>query len=324
MRNNLAPLVLWALGVLASGCRDARAAAGDSLQGVVEFDERTLAFELPGRVRAVHLARGQRVEAGAPAAELDDSMAVPVRDARAAEVEAARARLRLLQAGARRSDVRAVEAQLAGLRSTEAATARNLERARGLSQQGAVASTQVEDLDAQLQRVRAERASTEERLRSLQDGARPQEIAQVRAQILAAEQGLAVETQRLARHSMRSPIAGTVLDVIAEPGDVVAAGAAVATVADVTHPYVDVFVPQGRSDGLRVGAAATVRVDASTRVFRGRVDDIGRRVEFTPRFVFSERERPLMVLRVRVRVDDPEARLHAGVPAFVAIEGLRP
>ncbi len=324
MGKNIIAGVFWLTGAIASGCTDARGATGDALQGVVEFDERTLAFELPGRVRTMHLARGQRVEAGAPAAELDDSMARPVREARAAELEAARARLRLLQAGARASDVRAVEASLAGLRSTEAATLRSLERARGLAQQGAVAATQVEDLDAQLQRVRSERAATDERLRSLRDGARPQEVAQARSQIRAGEHGLEVETQRLARHALRSPIAGTVLDVIAEPGDVLAAGAAVATVADTAHPYVDVFVPQGRTEGLRVGAAATVRVDASARVYRGRVDDVGRRVEFTPRFVFSERERPLMVLRARVRVDDPEGRLHAGVPAIVTIEGIRP
>ena len=41
--------------------------------------------------------------------------------------------------------------------------------------------------------------------------------------------------------------------------------------------------------------------------------------EFTPKFLFSPRERPNLVVRVRVRVDDPERRLHAGVPAFARI-----
>jgi len=68
------------------------------------------------------------------------------------------------------------------------------------------------------------------------------------------------------------------------------------------------------------GAPARVRTDARPEPLSGRVEAIGRRVEFTPRYLFSERERPNLVVRVRVRVEDPEGRLHAGVPAFVELE----
>jgi hypothetical protein len=50
------------------------------------------------------------------------------------------------------------------------------------------------------------------------------------------------------------------------------------------------------------------------------VEDIARRTEFTPKFLFSERERPNLVVRVKIRVEDPGERLHAGVPAFVVIQ----
>ena len=51
------------------------------------------------------------------------------------------------------------------------------------------------------------------------------------------------------------------------------------------------------------------------------MEHIASQTEFTPRFLFSPRERPNLVVRVRVRIEDPEERLHAGVPAFVTIEG---
>jgi len=38
--------------------------------------------------------------------------------------------------------------------------------------------------------------------------------------------------------------------------------------------------------------------------------------EFTPRFLFSEKERPNLVVRVRIALEDPAEKLHAGVPAF--------
>ena len=50
------------------------------------------------------------------------------------------------------------------------------------------------------------------------------------------------------------------------------------------------------------------------------MENVGRKTEFTPRFIFSERERPNLVVRIRVRIEDPEERLHAGVPAFVTFE----
>lgn len=320
MKNNS-----WlAVGLLLVGCREARGGVPSGEQGVVEFDERTVAFEVAGRVRAVDVVRGQPLADGATVAVLDDTLARPVREARAADLAAAQARWSLTRAGARSSDLRGLEAQIAGARATETMMARDLARSRDLASSGSVPAAQVDGLAGQYDRAHAERVAAEERLHTLRSGSRPQEVAAAHAQVDAATQALAVEDQRLARYTLRARGDGVVVDVLVDPGDVVSPGTPVATVADVHHPYVDVFVAQGRLDGVRVGTAATVRVDATRAAFTGRVEDIGRQVEFTPRFLFSEQERPNLVIRVRVRVDDPGARLHAGVPAFVTLEGARP
>jgi hypothetical protein len=67
-----------------------------------------------------------------------------------------------------------------------------------------------------------------------------------------------------------------------------------------------------------------VRVDARPDALPGRVEAIARRLEFTPRYLFSERERPNLVVRVRVRIDDPKHELTAGVPARVLFEPPAP
>ncbi len=67
---------------------------------------------------------------------------------------------------------------------------------------------------------------------------------------------------------------------------------------------------------MRPGTAAQVRVDAASDRFRGVVEMVGRNLEFTPRYLFSEKERPNLVVRVRIDLDDPSEKLHAGVPAF--------
>jgi HlyD family secretion protein len=303
------------LAVALGACRGAPRTEG--FQGVVEFDERVLGFEVGGRVRSVGVERGAVVASGAELAALDDSLARPLRDARAAELRAAEATLALLRAGSRAEEIRATAAQLRAAEATEKLLERGAGREHELMSSGATSQTGLEDADTRLERARSDRAALGERLRLLRSGARPEEVAGAEARVEAARAALAAEEQRLVRTSLRAPQDGRILDVHARPGEVVAAGAPVVTLADTRRPFVDVFVPQGRTTGLRLGAAASARVDAGAEPLNGRIEDIGRKTEFTPKFLFSERERPNLVLRVRVRIDDPHERLHAGVPAFV-------
>jgi hypothetical protein len=81
-----------------------------------------------------------------------------------------------------------------------------------------------------------------------------------------------------------------------------------------------VFVRQVELSRVARGARARVRVDARAEALAAQVESIARRVEFTPRYLFSERERPNLVVRVRVRIEDPQRLLHAGVPARVTFD----
>ena len=110
------------------------------------------------------------------------------------------------------------------------------------------------------------------------------------------------------------------LTVHLEASELANVGTPVVTVADTRRPYVDVFVPEGRIGEVKLGGRVRVRVDAEDVAFAGVVEHIAQRTEFTPRFLFSDRERPNLVLRVRVRIDDPDQRLHAGVPAFATMQ----
>jgi HlyD family secretion protein len=62
-----------------------------------------------------------------------------------------------------------------------------------------------------------------------------------------------------------------------------------------------------------------VRVDTLSEPVSGRVERLGYKTEFTPRYLFSEKERANLVIRVRVRIDDPDHVMRAGVPAFVGV-----
>jgi HlyD family secretion protein len=302
-----------------AACRGRAAEQPDTFQGIVEFQQRVLSFEVPGRVLSLAVDRGDRVEAGALVATLDDTLERQALAARQGELGAAQAQATLVRSGSRAEDVRAMEAQLRSAAAVEAQVTRDLARAEQLAAGGAQTRAVVESLASRVRQATADRQAMEARLLALRRGARPSERAGASAQAEASAAGVRLEEERLRKYQLRTLAAGTVLDRHVEPGEVVGAGSPVFTVADTNHPYVDVFVPQADLAGIAVGVPATVRTDAASGGLAGRVEHVAQRTEFTPRFLFSERERPNLVVRVRVRVDDPGQRLHAGVPAFARL-----
>ena len=307
--------------VIAAGCRAAAAGGAEGgFQGIVELDEVTLAFDVGGRIATLALEEGMPVAAGAEVATLDDEVAKSARDARAAEVRAGEADLALLRAGSRREDIRATEALLSAADTALKTAERNLQRMKDMRAQGAATDAQLDDAQAAVEQTRGERRRLLEQLTAQRRGARPEELAAGEARVEVARRALAGEETKLAHYHLRAPRAGLVLDRLVEAGEVVGAGTPVATIADPTRPFVEVFVPETQLAGLRPGVAARVTTDSMAEPVAGKIENIGRQTEFTPRYLFSPRERVLLVVRVKVRIEDPKAQLTAGVPAFVAFE----
>ena len=292
------------------------------LQGTVEYDERLIGFEVGGRVKSLPVHRGQEIKAGDVLATLDAEVAKTERDARAADAAAAEAQKRLVDSGNRPAQIRATEARVRAAKANEDMLRQNFERERQLALKGASTKSVVDDLAAQVRAAEANRQAIEQELQALREGARPEERNSAEARAEAARKAMALVDERVGKHELRAQNEGTVLDVHVETGEVVAAGAPVVTVADTQKPYVDVFVPVGQLGALQVGTKASVRGDAGDKPFAAHVEWIARNTEFTPRFLFSPRERPNLVVRVRVRIDDPGQTLHAGVPAFATIDGI--
>ncbi|MCA9696119.1 MAG: HlyD family efflux transporter periplasmic adaptor subunit [Myxococcales bacterium] len=310
--------------VLGLGCNPGPPALPPGYQGILEYEERTLAFELPGHLKTLNIDEGQELAPGDEIARLDDTLEVVARGVQEAQAKAVRARVTLLEAGARKEDLAMLRAEISAAKSSEQLTARTLSRQQELADKGVARPADLDAASSAATTAVARRRELEQQLARALHGARPEEVDVAVAEAEAAEAAIKSQDERIARHVLRSEHVGTVLEVHHEEGEFVGVGAPIATLADLAHPYVDVFVPQGQIDEARVGREATVHIDALEADFAGRVEWIGRRTEFTPKFLFSERERPNLVVRVRVRVDDPEHLLRAGVPTFVTWVGDGP
>lgn len=313
IKNGARALLL--LASLAS-CRKADVTDG-RYQGMIEYDQRDLSFEQPGRVVTLAVHRGERVAAGAPIARQDDTIDRQAKDVDTRAIAVAQSELDLVKAGSRPEDVRAAEAQLTAAKAAEKNAQIELARQRTLVEKGALPGAGLDALEAQLAGATGTRQAQEERLRALRKGARVEEIDRAAARVAQASEALALDDTRLGKRALTAPADGIVQDVYLQSGELAAAGMPVVSLVDTRHPYADVFVPVADAPHVRIGDAASLRVEGLATLARGAVELIYPEAEFTPRFVFSPRERPNLMVRVRVRLDDPDGRLHAGLPAYV-------
>jgi HlyD family secretion protein len=320
MINNARVLVPAATLAALAACRKPDVTDG-RYQGMIEYDQRDLSFEQPGRVVDVAIKRGQTIAAGAPVARQDDAVDREAKTIDQRAVDVAQADLALIKAGSRAEDVRAAEAQLTAAKAAEKNAQIELDRQRTLVAKGALPGANLDALEAQLAAATGTRQAQEERVRELRKGARAEEVSRAEARVAQATQALALDDTRLAKRTLTAPADGVIEDVYLKTGELAGAGVPVASLVDTRHPYADVFVPVSDAPRVTVGEPATLRLEGLDGDAHGTVELIYPEAEFTPKFVFSPRERPNLMIRVRVRLDDPQGRLHAGLPAYATFGG---
>lgn len=130
-----------------------------------------------------------------------------------------------------------------------------------------------------------------------------------------------VGSARAGKERVRSPIDGVVLYRSVEPGEVVAPGAPLVTVADLSRMTLTVYVPEDRYGAIRLGQPYPVTVDSYPgQVFTAVVSHIADRAEFTPRNVQTSDSRRTTVFAIKLDLADTGGSLKPGMPADVRFE----
>jgi HlyD family secretion protein len=154
--------------------------------------------------------------------------------------------------------------------------------------------------------------------RLVRDGPRKEDIEQARAKVEQAKAVLRSAETRLGYATVLSPLDGVVLSKNTEPGEYVAAGTPVVTVADINNVWLRAYVDE-RELGKRniaLGTPAEITTDAYPgKVYQGVVSFISSEQEFTPKTVQTSHERVKFVYRIKIDVKNPDGELKVGMPA---------
>lgn len=242
-----------------------------------------LSAHVVAKIERLYVQEGQNVAAGQPFLELE-------KEAFTAATESWEAQLRQAETGVRQAEVALADSEV------------KLRRARRLAEEG-ITSTE------QLEAAELERTSSELRLEEARD-----RVANARASLTKARDDLGKTT-------LYAPIAGRVVELNAEEGEVVVSGmmnnpaTKIATVADLSELLAELDVDENEIVDVALGQEVEVTVDAlPDRVYRGEVVEVGSSGSTRPG------QGDVTFFEVDVLLDNPDDRLRPGMSVRADIQ----
>lgn len=277
------------------------AAEPPSFQGYVEAEYVKAAALQSGLLTALHVRRGDFVEAGAPLFEQDDRGARAERDEAAARLAQAEHLLANLEKGGRQSEIETAEAEMREARAARDMAQSDLERAQELFRQRVIARQRLDEAVSAARQAGARLSQAGARLATVRAAGRVDEIRAQRAATAAARATLGEAEWRLSQRRAEAPTHALVADTLFRPGEHVDAGQPVVSLLPPENLLVRFFAPEPLLSRLRVGLTVAVACDGCPPGLTAEVSFIAPETEFTPPVIFSEETRQKLVVMAEAR-----------------------
>lgn len=255
--------------------------------GRIEAQQIDISAKYAGRLLGVAVEEGDTVEAGQVIARID-----------ATEYEA---QLRGAEAEVLRAQEAKAEAEaLIAQRESDMALAKNeLERAEELFKNGHYSAQQLDQRRNQMKVASA--------------GYRAAQASQRQAAsaIVAAEAAVSRLQAVLSDMVLVAPRRGRVQYKLARTGEIVAAGARIVTILDLTDVYMTIFLPARDAGRLSIGDEARIILDpAPEYVIPAKISFVAADAQFTPKAVETAEERDKLMFRVKIQIDPGLLKQH--------------
>jgi ABC exporter DevB family membrane fusion protein len=292
--------------------------------GLVEpaGEERVIIPEMGGRLKRVLIAEGDRVEAGAVIAEIENADYIAAVAAADALVALREAELARLVAGTRSEEIDAAEAAAREARAAAQLARQEHERRQRMHAAGQIAAEALEQAAAARSTAEARADGAEARLALARAGARAEDRAVAEAALAAARADAEQARARYEKTLIRAPIAGVVLKRDLREGETVVALSPLplARIGDIATLYVRANIDELDIARIRTGQRAEVTTDAwPDRRYVGEVVHVARRMGRRSVESGNPAERiDAKVLEAMIRLD-PGADLPVGLRVDVKI-----
>jgi HlyD family secretion protein len=128
---------------------------------------------------------------------------------------------------------------------------------------------------------------------------------QATSSIKSAEANVERFKATIAELTLVSPRNGRVQYQLARAGEVIAAGAPILTILDLTDVYMTLFLPAADAGKLEIGSEARLILDPVPQyVVPAKVSFVAADAQFTPKTVETKDERSKLMFRVKLKIDE--------------------
>ena len=314
--KRILPPIAAALALTACGNADPPA-----LQGYAEGEYVRVAAPFAGTLMKLEVARGSRVEVGAPLFALEAENEAAARREAEDRVKRAEAQRDNLRKGARPTELEALRAQLGQAQTSAAFAAREFGRTEELVKKGFLSPQKLDETKTAVDTARMRVREIEAQIATASLGARPDEIRAAESEVAAAREALAQADWKLRQKTVASTVSGMVTDTNFTRGEWVAAGAPVVALLPPENVKVRFFVPETRLGAVRVGQGVELACDGCPAKIAATVSFVSPQAEFTPPVIYSRENRSKLVFLVEARpAKEDAAKLHPGQPVDVVLK----
>lgn len=235
------------------------------IQGTVECTTYKASSKVPGRIDAMKVAEGDRVEKG----QLLYVLSTPELDAKLAQAEAVKSAAAALDAaavaGARIQQIEAAlnmwEKAQAGLELAR----KTYERVKNLYDQGVVPTQKLDEATANYEAMKATAQAAKAQYDMAADGARKEDKEAAAARVRQAEGAVSEVESYIGDAMVYSPVAGEVSTIVAQQGELVGSGYPVVAILDMSDLWVTFNIKETLLPKIKVGTRMTAYVPALDR-----------------------------------------------------------
>jgi multidrug resistance efflux pump len=292
--------------------------------GTIEARSIQIASKVGGRVASVLVQEGEMVDAGRPLVTLEPGDLPTQRDQAVGVLEQAQASLERVASktlsNARHAEIDAARARVQSARVQQEKGKIDRDRMQMLLGKNAVTQADFENADIAFRSGTAEVQVQAALLNQLLSGT-SNDVKSAEAAVRVAQARIDQLDVMLGELSLRAPAAAYVETLDLRPGDVLAPNAPAVELLEPDQLYVRIFVPETQLGRVHLGQEVPVYVDTFVnRPFKGVVEYIAKRGEFSPRNLQTADERADQVFATRVRLDEGRTELRAGMAAVIRVK----
>lgn len=247
----------------------------------IPLQEVNLSPKTSGRLAQLYVDQGDRVEQGQILARMDDREIQAALDQATANLAQAEARLALIRAGSRTEEIAQAQAQVDSAQSQAKLARERSKRYQNLADQGAISRDKLDEYLTNERDAQAILQQAQRKVEQLKNGSRPEEIAEIQAQVAQAKAQLRAAQIQAADAVIRAPFSGTITQKYANVGSFVTPTTAASATSSATSTSIVAIasnleilakVPERDVGQIRLGQKVEIRVDAFPgQKFQGKV-----------------------------------------------------